>query len=606
MFHLMWTLARVKIGRRHTDTQMTDEATHIRQLERRLEALRLWGERVSTEGGLRNLFSSFLPNLSETMNAERSTLFLYDPINDQLWSLAAQGEALRQFVVPIGKGIAGHVAKTGEALLVEEAYDDPRFDSSHDQSSGFRTRSVIAIPIFEPNGLPLGVIQVLNRRDGSVFKEDDFEFLKDMSQAIASTIIVAKREEKIIEQNRKLDRAIAEIESQRSELDLLVEIEQASTTAVNLGQFFQSLLAATVTRLDSERAFLIISTQTGADLFSFRDGSEECELTEYPDQLSWMRVPPEEPFVASGAEELPENALQFFDYFRKGPPGAVLAFPIHQGNQPVGTLVVMNPRLIHGRTTGYEGSDLSVFQTVSSQIGNVMERLRDRNEKLETERLAQVGQMLAGVAHDVRNPMTAISGFAQLMAINDNLDVRREMLTRIQNQTKSVTSMLTDVMLFSSGDTSLNLNRVSPKQLWEPIIDLIAPLAEPRKIRVETAFSGAQILIDDNKVRRVIFNLVKNALEASKRKQTVWLNIDMESTGDLQISVVDEAGGLPSEVGNALFKPFVTVGKRSGTGLGLSIVKRFVDDHQGTIVVDSITGKGTTFRVTIPAQVKDP
>ena len=232
-----------------------------------------------------------------------------------------------------------------------------------------------------------------------------------------------------------------------------------------------------------------------------------------------------------------------------------------------------------------------------------MERLRDRNEKLETERLAQVGQMLAGVAHDVRNPMTAISGFAQLMAMNDDTNIRQEMLQRIRNKTKSVTSMLTDVMLFASGDTSLQLNHVSPTQLWEPIVDLIEPLAEPRKIKVETNFSGTKIHIDDNKVRRVIFNLVKNALEASKRKQRVSVSLQMQEHGELRIKVKDEAGGLPPEVGNSLFKPFVTVGKRSGTGLGLSIVKRFVDDHKGTIVVDSRTGEGTTFHIVIPAQV---
>jgi len=77
----------------------------------------------------------------------------------------------------------------------------------------------------------------------------------------------------------------------------------------------------------------------------------------------------------------------------------------------------------------------------------------------------------------------------------------------------------------------------------------------------------------------------------------------MQPGGDLRIKVKDQAGGLPPEVGNALFKPFITVGKRSGTGLGLSIVKRFVDDHQGTIVVDSQEGEGTTFHVMIPAQV---
>ena len=581
---------------------MTDNAAHIHRLERRLEALRLWGERVSSEGGLRNLFLSFLPNLSETMEAERSTLFLYDEDAHQLWSLAAQGATLHQFVVPIGKGLAGSVAETKEALLVEDAYDDPRFDSSHDKASGFRTKSVIALPISEPDGTPLGVIQVLNRRDGTAFNQDDLEFLTDMSQAIATAIVVAKREEEIIKQNRRLDRAVAEIEAQRSELDLLVEIEQASTEAVNLEQFFQSLLMSTVARLDSERAFLVLSSEASPILYQYEQGKENFSSDVYPEQCTWMRTPPAEQFVFSGSDVLPNEAVEFFRHFRDGPPGAVLAFPIKRHDEDIGTLIVMNPRLIRGRTTGYEAPDLSVFETVSSQIGNVMERLRLRNQKMETQRLAQVGQMFAGVAHDVRNPMTAITGFAQLMAMSDDKVMRADMLKKVQVQARSITSMLNDVMTFAKGDKSLNLVSVTPADLWSPIVDLVMPLAEPRRIKLALEFSESAVLVDDNKVRRLIYNLVKNALEAAGRKQTVNVSIDSPEDGSLKITVSDEAGGLPKEVQNSLFKPFVTVGKRSGTGLGLSIVKRFIDDHRGRVEVQSTESVGTTFTVTIPKQ----
>ena len=581
---------------------MTQDPEYVDRLERRLEALRLWGERVSNEGGLRNLFLSFLPNLSQTMDAERSTLFLYDETEDQLWSLAAEGATLHQFVLPIGKGIAGSVAKTLEPVLVADAYDDPRFDRSHDKASGFRTKSVIAIPISHASGALLGVIQVLNRRDGSSFHSDDLDFLKDMSQAIATIITVAKREEEIIVQNTQLDRAVAEIEAQRSELDLLVEIEQASTEAVNLEQFFQSLLMSTVARLDSERAFLVLSEGAVPQLYSFEHKTKTFTVDEYPSNLNWMKQPPAKQFVASAADELPHEAKVFFEHFRQGPSGAVLAFPIKRHQDEIGTLIVMNPRLIRGRTTGYEMPDLSVFETVSSQIGNVMERLRLRNEKVETQRLAQIGQMLAGVAHDVRNPMTAISGFAQLMAMSDDATMRNAMLQKVQTQSRSIISMLNDVMTFAKGDTSLNLASVTPEQLWAPIVDLVSPLAEPRKITLEVECSSDSVSVDDNKVRRIIYNLVKNALEASGRKQKVSVSLTTIKDTNIVIRIQDEAGGLPSEVKTSLFKPFVTVGKRSGTGLGLSIVKRFIDDHGGKVDVSSEDSKGTLFEVTLPSQ----
>ena len=114
-----------------------------------------------------------------------------------------------------------------------------------------------------------------------------------MSQAIATAIVVAKREEEIIKQNRRLDRAVAEIEAQRSELDLLVEIEQASTEAVNLEQFFQSLLMSTVARLDSERAFLVLSSEASPILINMNKVKKISALTSTPSNVhGCARHPP--------------------------------------------------------------------------------------------------------------------------------------------------------------------------------------------------------------------------------------------------------------------------------------------------------------------------
>ena len=198
--------------------------------------------------------------------------------------------------------------------------------------------------------------------------------------------------------------------------------------------------------------------------------------------------------------------------------------------------------------------------------------------------------------------MTAISGFAQLMAMSEDSEMRGQMLEKVQVQSRSIISMLNDVMTFAKGDTSLNLSLVTPPQLWAPILDLVSPLAEPRRIKLDVTCSQDAVSVDDNKVRRIIYNLVKNSLEASSRKQTVSVELSSDVNTGLRIKVKDEAGGLPPEVKASLFKPFVTVGKRSGTGLGLSIVKRFIDDHGGEVKVTSEESEGTVFEVTLPSQ----
>ena len=117
--------------------------------EQRLGAVSAIGDIMAHAGGLDDLFSGLVPELTRLMQAERSTLFLYDEQKKEIWSKVAQGENLRTIRLPLGKGIAGWVAareaRQGKPLNIEDAYQDQRFDPSFDQKSGFR----------RPRALPL-------------------------------------------------------------------------------------------------------------------------------------------------------------------------------------------------------------------------------------------------------------------------------------------------------------------------------------------------------------------------------------------------------------------------------------------------------------------
>ena len=106
-------------------------------------------------------------------------------------------------------------------------------------------------------------------------------------------------------------------------------------------------------------------------------------------------------------------------------------------------------------------------------------------------------------------------------------------------------------------------------------------------------------MIDPGKIKRAILNLGKNAAEVLRRKGELTISLRAHN-GGLKAQVVDNGPGIPAEIRDKLFKEFVTSGKESGTGLGLSIAKRFVDDHQGSIDVYSVTGEGTTFTIVLP------
>ena len=104
------------------------------------------------------------------MEADRCSIFLHDPHTDELWSTIALGMAGEVIRIPSGVGLAGHCFQTGETINLEDAYTDKRFNKEVDSRTGYRTRSVLCMPIYNRAGSRLGIIQLLNKKDGDFYK----------------------------------------------------------------------------------------------------------------------------------------------------------------------------------------------------------------------------------------------------------------------------------------------------------------------------------------------------------------------------------------------------------------------------------------------------
>ena len=134
----------------------------------------------SAELDVDQLLRKIVARTSEVMNAERSTLFVVDRKTEEIWSKVAEGAGLVEIRIPIGRGVAGVVAATGESINITDAYRDPRFDQTVDERTGYRTRTILCAPIHNAQGEVVGVAEVLNKK-GDIFTREDEEFLSALA-----------------------------------------------------------------------------------------------------------------------------------------------------------------------------------------------------------------------------------------------------------------------------------------------------------------------------------------------------------------------------------------------------------------------------------------
>jgi signal transduction histidine kinase len=591
------TTKRPAAARAHAPTD-----GRIRQLEDRLKAVRAIGGALATSVGLDAVLEEIVPNVSKLMRGVRTTLFLYDAENNEIWSKVAEGERKREIRLKLGQGIAGWVAQHSEAANVPDAYEDNRFNPGVDAETGFRTRSVLAAPLLGRDGKLLGVLQVLNHRGGP-FTDDDLGLLDAIAAQTAYAVENANLAQQILDQNRELEAARQRAERRRAELDLLYQLEQETSASTNLDELLDSIIVRACERLRSEAGSVLLSDRDTGRLF-FRGVSGKAKedlkkMTLEPGEgvVGWV-AQHGEPLVVNRPEDDPRHNQEIARKIAF-PAQALLAVPLIWDQRVIGAVEVLNPRPRPSGSVAYDLEDLKVLTLIAGQVARAVALTRERQAKIDTERMAIIGRMLAGVAHDLRNPMTAISGYAQLMAMEPDANVRQERCSRVLVQIDEMTAMIADLLAFARGETQLNATPMSVEQLAHEAREAIGAHCGPRGIALDIAATGGTVVIDVGRTKRILYNLAKNAVDVLTRGGKLSVCLD-EEDGGLSMRVSDTGPGLPAEVQARMFQPFVTSGKLNGTGLGLSIVKRFVDDHSGRIDVTSEPGVGTSFMVRLP------
>jgi signal transduction histidine kinase/putative methionine-R-sulfoxide reductase with GAF domain len=246
------------------------------------------------------------------------------------------------------------------------------------------------------------------------------------------------------------------------------------------------------------------------------------------------------------------------------------------------------------------------LKTFSQQMEEKIQKTTADLKKTEaqlirSEKLAALGQLAAGIAHEIRNPLTSINILIHSMTENlPSGDSHKEDLKVIEEEIHRMNEILDQFLRFAKPATPL-LEKADVSSIFEETLQLLRPHIEKQIIVVEKEFQSLPIiLMDREQMKQVFLNLLLNAIQAMPGGGHLTLRGQNSEDGQwIHISVQDSGIGISSENINKLFDPFFST-KEGGIGLGLSITHRIIDQHHGKIEVESAPGKGTLFTIWLP------
>ncbi|WP_456402629.1 HD domain-containing phosphohydrolase [Persephonella sp.] len=155
-------------------------------MERKLKILLEYTSKITNEKDIRKILILLTDLAKEIIEADRCSIFLHDDSKGTLWTIVAHG--VERIEIPDNKGLVGHVFNSGEVLNINDAYKDRRFDKEIDKKTGYRTKSVLTMPLFDRNGKTIGVFQVINKKNSEYFSNEDINLLKHISLYASSTL----------------------------------------------------------------------------------------------------------------------------------------------------------------------------------------------------------------------------------------------------------------------------------------------------------------------------------------------------------------------------------------------------------------------------------
>ena len=566
------------------------------------------GKALSSAIDLESLLALIMENITILMEADRSTLYLLSDDGQTLWSRMAQGDDHIEINLKVGEGLAGWVVSSGQLVNIPDAYTDDRFQPAVDQKTGYRTRSILCLPMRNHVGDIIGAVQVLNKKGGA-FAEDDESLLEALASQAAIAIENTKLYQSVVAKNAALNQTQIELQQRSFELNVLYEIEREMNGAQDLDELLDRILLRAIDIVGASAGSIALRSKRLGDLrFHTTAGDHGAQVRKHripmgKGIIGWVAMHGE-PALVNLPDEDSRHANDFANLIGVRPTH-ILCAPLILGHEVLGAIELIDKidPITRGTDTGFNEGDLKLLQLIAGQTSRAVQLARANIERDNENRLATIGQMMAGVLHDLKTPMTIVQWYGDMMAESQDGKERQKFSRLIKRQFELMDGMTREVLAFARGESRLLIRKVHLSRFLREIVDQLQHDLAGQNVNIQLELNEKDTAyFDESKIMRLIHNLARNAAQAMPDGGTFTI-VSTNENGMLKLEFLDDGPGIPAELQGRLFEPFTTAGKKNGTGLGLAIVKKIVDEHQGEISCLSSPGKGTTFKVLLPVDI---
>lgn len=229
-------------------------------------------------------------------------------------------------------------------------------------------------------------------------------------------------------------------------------------------------------------------------------------------------------------------------------------------------------------------------------FNNISEQKYFSDLMMKSEKYSIIGELAAGIAHEIGNPLTSLKGFLQLFEAGTM--PKREYIQIMQDELSRIEEISKDILILAKPD-QLKFTKENIIAIIEHVVDLMSTDAFKKGIKIYKKFPEEKIEVCciKNQIKQVFINIIKNALEAMNAGEIV---ISVRAGDDnVEIDIADNGPGISKDILGKIGEPFMTT-KETGTGLGIVVTKRIIENHQGTLKIKSQLGEGTTVTISLP------